>query len=217
MESTHKNLTLLLGLLVVTLTVVLLVIWNENQNLQELYSQSNPNQTVNTLPLNSNIPVADTKGSTNTVPSTTKPNTLSYKNTKYGFGLTLPKEYVGYKVIEFPNIIKNSGGIDLGFTVPTTGTNWDGDFEVFRVLVYPAKWAQANTHLSDTSIRLNKFGDDGLDGYVGEYLGENSSYTFAITKGQDCPTKGAGNSYQTTQCYLYEHVLDLVRTFEVIK
>lgn len=217
MEPTHKNLTLLLGLLVVTLTVVLLVVWNENQNLKETYYQNDGYSKVDVVPSNSVMPKTETKPVTNSVPVISKPNTLSYKNTKYGFGLTLPKEYVGYKVIESPNYIKNSGGINLDFTVPTTGTNWDGDFEVFRVLVYPAKWAQANTHISESSIRLNKFGDDGLDGYVGEYLGENSNYTFAITKGQDCPTKGADNSYQTTQCYLYEHVLDLVGSFEVIK
>lgn len=219
MESTQKYLTASLLVLLVLLAGSFIVIWQQNNALKELTNNSQSGFPDNDVVVNfvDNNKNSKTEEQMSSVPDTRKPGDISYKNIKYNFGLTLPKEYVGYKVIESPNYIKNSGGINLDFTVPTTGTNWDGDFEVFRVLVYPAKWAQANTHISESSIRLNKFGDDGLDGYVGEYLGENSNYTFAITKGQDCPTKGADNSYQTTQCYLYEHVLDLVGSFEVIK
>jgi hypothetical protein len=215
MESTQKYLTILLGLLVITLTVVLLVVWNENQNLKEAYYQNNGYSKVDMVPANSVMPKTETKPVTNSVPVISKSNTLSYKNTKLGFSLELPKEYVGYKVVESSNYVKNSGGKDLGFMVPTTGTNWDGNFEVFRILTYPLKWADANTHLSDGDLRLNS--DDGLGGYLGQYLGKNANYIFAITKGQDCPSKGADNSYQTTQCYLYEHVDDLVKSFEILK
>ncbi len=107
---------------------------------------------------------------------TTTKSPLVYENTEYGFQLTFPETWAGYKLFK-----KDFGdSVALYVAIPTTDKNWtetdpveDGYASLFAVSVYTkAKWEELKT----------------AEGPKPGYISEKGDYIFAWSSGQAAPT-----------------------------
>ena len=83
-------------------------------------------------PVDTTIPPTPTTGKVNNQPATSS-NSLIYKNDKYGFSMTLPADFMGYKVIE--------SAIPYGHSVIIRNPLWSNDnkYMDIPVLIYDVK------------------------------------------------------------------------------
>jgi len=96
-----------------------------------------------------------------------------YKNTKYGFQLTLDDDWKGYQVSEE----KEGNVILLRFYIPTTSSKWQNPYKEgyaapFVISVYtPNEWDKIQSEGGESPLYINK----------------NSQYVFGYLMWQDCP------------------------------
>jgi hypothetical protein len=125
---------------------------------------------------------------------TSAENPLIYKNTDYGFEITFPVAWSGYKIFKKDN----TDSITLYVAIPTTDKNWvesvpveKGYASLFAFGIYTKeKWEIAkNEEMKPT------------------YLGEKGNYAITWSSGQATPTD------QTAR---FSEIKSIINTFKII-
>lgn len=144
---------------------------------------------------------------------------ILYRNAKFGFKITLTDGYAGYtiKEVEYPNAQNDSfTGTSLSFEVDASNTNWvSNKFGVFEIKAIPLDWKNAYTTIGEDGILVVTALKDSPAGYLGHFLGQNSSYAFVYSRGQDCPGLTPEDvTFNSPQCMLMKQVPELIKSFE---
>ncbi len=110
-------------------------------------------------------------------------SSITYTDSKFGYQLTLPAIWRGYKAVNITapkELLQGTSGL-TEFCIPTTDQIWmsgdcpDGFAGIFSVTAYtPAQWAAAN--------KESTLGGPGLT-----LLGRTAKYYFAYSHGNDVP------------------------------
>lgn len=121
----------------------------------------------------------------------------TYTNSKYGFTMTFPEAWKGYRVFE---TTLSDGSIALYVAVPTTDATWkeekidDGYASLFAISVLtPEQWTAAQA----------------AGGPMDTYITKNSQYVFTWSPGQAAPTDLIDKYGKTLK------PADVIETFEL--
>lgn len=178
-HGSKKSVLFWINIILIIILIALASFIGWKQYLQPYLSKNNSNKTQPTAKVENNLDTTaplNSKDSTDSISAnggdSTQTNTdLTYTNTKYGFTLTLPSTWNGYKVTQTNDLDSTD---KYEFSLPTTDPTWvDGKFASQAILVVytPAQW-----QLLQQS-----------NGPVPTLIDQSSQYVFAYSSAQAEP------------------------------